>query len=762
MLNFTRYRALNRRSPTAHRPPPSTHRPPSATHATIALFQIDGDGYSYNGDYRYLVWGNGKGDVVGNVTLNNNNDDAYASGDHPFRQKVRGAGPWWFAYGPNSDADGADTGTDVVANEGLIVRTYEAKLGGAKVWNPSVSVFSGNRVELAVEDGVSTLLAGDYVEMTLEYITFPTKPQMATAIANSATSETLVEIQDLWPWESVKLAALRGNFTVTSTDGTTAVQSHNPIRVRAYESEEEWQSPQSAEFSVRAPNGLPFGLTPVVVSGLRSHQLPSSSYGLWMRSDSDESTAAAFVMVNQSTYTRTDFYQVDYNRDSKTYDFVYNVELLGGTTDFVFGFDPATPTCSPTVLPTTPSPTPLPTLPPTAVPTVLPSPIPTAQPSPAPSPGPTKAPTPIPTAQPTTAPSLGPTKAPTPTPTRMPIPAPTVSDTTAVSASLTMTGLNASRVKATDIWAIKRGLAKVLTGVNETDITDVTVTDASSSRRRALLAAEATVSFTVSVSLSEAGYADASELESSVSDTLAEVEADSTELIEAISDASETETFDEVSGVSDTSTVLITRTPTMAPTRAADEDNGGDDGDDDDKGEIELQSAGLIFGALAGGTLIAVLAAAGVYWFACRSGVGEKRTRKAEWEGAMEMGDIYAVDKNPPRASDLLGHTPKGNPMHSGRGSRNQPVATVVEVTSSEQVAETKRPEKKPLSRTRSSHEVHHETQVDLLEGLYASPKAQRASQAEARRGSTEDLLFCATDDTHVDVDIAIDAPAEY
>ena len=282
------------------------------------------------------------------------------------------------------------------------------------------------------------------------------------------------------------------------------------------------------------------------------------------------------------------------------------------------------------------------------------------------------------------APSKAPTLEPSPRPTAMPIPAPTVSDTAAVSASLTMAGLNASRVKARDIWAIKRGLAKVLTGVNETDITDVTVEKSSSSssrrRARALLATSATVSFTVSVSLSEAGYADSSELESSVSDTLTEVEADSTELIEAISDASESETFNDVSGVSDASTVLITRSPTMAPTAPTmapvgtddDDGGGGGGGDDDDEAGIDLQSAGFMVGALAVGALVAVLAAAGVYWFACRGGSGKKRTRKTEWEGAMEMGDVYTVDTNAPRASSHLGHTPKANPMHSGRGESGE------------------------------------------------------------------------------------------
>ena len=298
------------------------------TFSRLSLFQIDADGYSYNGDYRYLVYGNGEGEVVGNVTLNTDADDSYKSGDQPFRQRVEGSAPWFFAYGPNSNADADDADTDIVANEGLIVRSYNAKLGGANVTNPSVSIFSGNRVELAVDGRVGNmLLAGDYIEMALEYIVLPAAPQIATAISNSGTSKTLVEIQGMEPWEQVMLAALRGNFTVTAIDGT-AVESNSPVRVRVRAATESFEAPQTAEFSVKA-NGLPFGLTPIVVAGLQTHQLLSAQYGLWMRSQADDPATPenAWVCVNQSTYTRTDFYQVDYNRELKSYDFVYNVEL---------------------------------------------------------------------------------------------------------------------------------------------------------------------------------------------------------------------------------------------------------------------------------------------------------------------------------------------------------------------------------------------------------------------------------------------------
>ena len=155
--------------------------------------------------------------MLGNVTLNSDDDDTYGRNGHPFRKALDGAAPYWFCFGPNTDADGSDSSTDVVANEvspinrgspaptytnmhtctqkGLIVRTYTAVLGGSKVTRPSISVFSGNRLELAVESGVDTLLAGDFIEATFEYIILPAAPQFSDAIENSDTSETLVEIE---------------------------------------------------------------------------------------------------------------------------------------------------------------------------------------------------------------------------------------------------------------------------------------------------------------------------------------------------------------------------------------------------------------------------------------------------------------------------------------------------------------------------------------------------------------------------------------
>ena len=132
-----------------------------------------------------------------------------------------------------------------------------------------------------------------------EYIILPAAPQFSDAIENSDTSETLVEIESFWPWQQVATAALRGNFTVTSSHGY--VESHNPVRVRL-----EDISDSGVSFQVDAPNGRPFGLTPIVIAGLAQppNSYQSAVHGLWMKN------GGPWAMVNQSVYSQNDYYQV--------------------------------------------------------------------------------------------------------------------------------------------------------------------------------------------------------------------------------------------------------------------------------------------------------------------------------------------------------------------------------------------------------------------------------------------------------------------
>ena len=221
------------------------------------------------------------------------------------------------------------------------------------------------------------------------------------------------------------------------------------------------------------------------------------------------------------------------------------------------------PSTAPSLLPTTPLPSPLPTTP-------VPSPLPSAAPTSLPTVGPSPSPTPLPTTEPTLVPS--------PAPSPLPTLAPATADLVTVSASFSLSGLDASSVTDDDIASLKTGIASILSGVDTSDIDNVAVTDASTRRllrpsptkdaRR--LATSASVSFDVALSISESlTYDDDTGFIDEVTTSLASAEDDSSNLVTAIQSAASTTAFDAVpstSAVSSTSLVVLTRPPSFAPT----------------------------------------------------------------------------------------------------------------------------------------------------------------------------------------------------
>ena len=78
----------------------------------------------------------------------------------------------------------------------------------------------------------------------------------------------------------------------------------------------------------------PLGFVPVVISGLATHHVPSD-HGLWLRPRG----ASAFTRLTQGT--NSEFWQTNFERTSRTYEIIYNVEFVHETTTVAFGSDPA-------------------------------------------------------------------------------------------------------------------------------------------------------------------------------------------------------------------------------------------------------------------------------------------------------------------------------------------------------------------------------------------------------------------------------------
>ena len=146
-----------------------------------------------------------------------------------------------------------------------------------------------------------------------------------------------------------------------------------------------------------------------------------------------------------------------------------------------------------------------------------------------------------------------------------------------------MLGLDAASVTDDDISALKTGIASLINGVSGSDIDNMVVTDSSYRRlgaasrptsssvpgRHRRLATQASVTFDVSLSIgSSTKYDDASEFKASVSSAIESTEDDSTDLVTEIRAAATSTTFDAVptgSAVTSTSIVVLTRTPSLAP-----------------------------------------------------------------------------------------------------------------------------------------------------------------------------------------------------
>jgi len=204
-----------------------------------------------------------------------------------------------------------------------------------------------------------------------------------------------------------------------------------------------------------------------------------------------------------------------------------------------------------------------------------------------------------------------------------------------------MDGLDASAITDDDIAAIKTGLAEVIDGVSASHIIGVTVTDASTRRRRrSLLGTAATVSFTVQVSLSTTTFTDASDLVSTVSSTLTSVESDSSTLLTEIkAAATSTSNWDSVTGVSGTTSYVVTRSPTSVPTPAPTLEPTLEPTltPRREKGSQAASLDGMIYGIIGG--VGAFLLAAGAAWH-------YKRTKRKHKKYALheELGSGLSVE----------------------------------------------------------------------------------------------------------------------
>ncbi len=211
-----------------------------------------------------------------------------------------GSSPWFSFHGV--DPVEKEPVSNGGAARGLILRGWEARLGGRNVPVPYFSVYGAKPsavLELAVPPGVEELLPGDYLEATFEYIILP-----AVAEEYYGPDEVFRKVlsEGANTWKPVHREALVGN-NLKMDMATGKLAKAFPINVRARKNR--------AEFSLTGA----IGYVPLTVSGLSKYRKPR----LEVRAGSGE-----WRNVDQSAQG-CDFWQTDYDPEDMTWSVTFTV-----------------------------------------------------------------------------------------------------------------------------------------------------------------------------------------------------------------------------------------------------------------------------------------------------------------------------------------------------------------------------------------------------------------------------------------------------
>ncbi|WP_146682336.1 hypothetical protein [Limihaloglobus sulfuriphilus] len=166
----------------------------------------------------------------------------------------------WFSIHKTTDCNSFRERKGALANRGLIVRDYSARINGTDYNYPFMSNFGvengspSSNVELSAPEGVSTLKPGDFVECSLDFIVLPKK-----ADDYYGTNETLKAYLEKYEdtWRPVYREAVLNDLKV---------QMHSGILVENYPLVVCVDEEQKAEFTVTGGAGY----VPVIFADVTS------------------------------------------------------------------------------------------------------------------------------------------------------------------------------------------------------------------------------------------------------------------------------------------------------------------------------------------------------------------------------------------------------------------------------------------------------------------------------------------------------------
>ena len=253
----------------------------------LVLFQCGGDNYSYTGEKKL---------AIGNKTgLTREWDASWGGGVYKTKpQKLTGRIPWVSMHQAARRKD--DQGA--WANRGIIIRRWEAKLGGkaAGPWAAERGAKARGRdtslIDIVPPPGVTKLLSGDYVEAVVEHVVVPQyakdyygpNANLRAALTNHADT-----------WRMIHREAIGNELAVEVTQGKLA--RVRPTMIIASENR--------ATFTITGA----LGYVPITISGLSDYKAPK------------------LELIEGDKRRVVGPHQCDYNAESRTWAITYSVPL---------------------------------------------------------------------------------------------------------------------------------------------------------------------------------------------------------------------------------------------------------------------------------------------------------------------------------------------------------------------------------------------------------------------------------------------------
>jgi hypothetical protein len=224
------------------------------------------------------------------------------------RVTLSGAGPWWVAFPGARHTNGRDWGT---GSRALVIRSYQATIGGRAFTNPTISLPVHNVQKegggldldllLVAPKEVTEFIPGDTVAFEAEWMTLPRIADDYYG-PNEEFRKHLAEHPA--SWRTVYREAIGNDLRVTARGGK--VMHRYPLVIHA----------EAPVIDVGIKGGV--GFVPLRVEGLEAVK----DVAVFEIVDGKE------IRLDQAVYGN-DFWQTDYDEGTRTYSLTYNLPLDG-------------------------------------------------------------------------------------------------------------------------------------------------------------------------------------------------------------------------------------------------------------------------------------------------------------------------------------------------------------------------------------------------------------------------------------------------